>query len=73
MSANKLKKVCIEVIGHEQLAYVNGGVLQDGHLLVGRVLEMAREGNLRGLIATVDFKGAFDNIAIKPFGTHCTT
>jgi hypothetical protein len=43
MSANKLKKVCIEVIGHEQLAYVNGGVLQDGHLLVGRVLEMARQ------------------------------
>jgi hypothetical protein len=24
---------------------------------------MARKGNLRGLIATVDFKGAFDNIA----------
>jgi hypothetical protein len=42
---------------------VNGRVLQDGHLLVGRVLELAREGKIRGLIATVDFKGAFDNIA----------
>jgi hypothetical protein len=61
--ANKLKKVCKEVIGPEQLAYINGRVLQDGHLLVGRVLEMAREGKLRGLIAAVDFKGAFDNIA----------
>jgi hypothetical protein len=61
--ANKLKKVCKEVIGPEQLAYVNGRVLQDGHLLVGRVLELAREGRIRGLIATVDFKGAFDNIA----------
>jgi hypothetical protein len=27
------------------------------------VLELAREGKIRGLIATVDFKGAFDNIA----------
>jgi hypothetical protein len=40
--ANKLKKVCEEVIGPEQLAYVNGRVLQDLHLLVGRVLELAR-------------------------------
>jgi hypothetical protein len=61
--ANRLKKVCAEDIGREQLAYVNGRVLQDGHLLVGRVLEIAREGKLRGLIATVDFKGAFENIA----------
>jgi hypothetical protein len=37
--ANKLKKVCEEVIGSELLAYVNGRVLQDAHLLVGRVLE----------------------------------
>jgi hypothetical protein len=55
--------VCEEVIGPEQLAYANGRVLQDGHLAVGRVLELAREGKIRGLIATVDFKGAFDNIA----------
>jgi hypothetical protein len=61
--ANKLKEVCEEVIGPEQLVYVNGRVLQDGHLLVGRVLELAREGRIKGLIATVDFKGAFDNIA----------
>jgi hypothetical protein len=61
--ANKLKKVCEEVIGPEQLAYVNGRVLQDGHLLVGRVLELSREGRIRGLIPTVDFKGAFDNNA----------
>jgi hypothetical protein len=60
--ANKLKKVCKEVIGPEQLAYVNGRVLQDGHLLVGGVLELARKGRIRGLIATVDFKGALDNI-----------
>jgi hypothetical protein len=30
---------------------------------VRRVLELAREGKLRGLITTVDFKGVFDNIA----------
>jgi hypothetical protein len=61
--ANKLKKVCEEVIGPEQLAYVNCRVLQDEHLLVGRVLVLARKGKIKGLIATVDFKGAFDNIA----------
>jgi hypothetical protein len=61
--ANKLKKMCEVVIGPEQLAYVNGRVLQEGHLLVGRVLELAREGKIRGLIATVDFKGTFNNIA----------
>jgi hypothetical protein len=61
--ANRLKKVCDEVIGPEQLAYVNGRVLKDGHLLVGRVLKLAREDKLRGLIAMVDFKGALDNIA----------
>jgi hypothetical protein len=61
--ANKLKKVWEEVLRPEQLAYVNNRVLQDGHLLVGRVLELSREGKIRGLIATVDFKGAFDNIA----------
>jgi hypothetical protein len=60
---NKLKKVCKEVIGPEQLAYINSRILQDGHLLVGRVLELAREGRIRCLIATVDFKGTFDNIA----------
>jgi hypothetical protein len=38
-------------------------VLQDGHLLVGRILELEREDKLKGLIATVDFRGAFDNIA----------
>jgi hypothetical protein len=65
--ANKLKKVCEEVIGPERLAYVNGQVLQDGHLLVRRVLELAQENKLRGLIATVDFKGAFDNIAHQAF------
>jgi hypothetical protein len=60
--ANILKKVCEEVIGPEQLAYINGRVLQDGHLLVRRVLELEREDKLRGLIATVDFRGAFNNI-----------
>jgi hypothetical protein len=54
--ANKLKKICKEVIRPEQLAYVNGRVLQDGHLLVGWVLELAREVKIRGLIATVDFR-----------------
>jgi hypothetical protein len=60
---NKLKKVCEEVISPEQLAYVNGRVLQDGHLLIERVLELSREGRIRCLIATVDFKGAFNKIA----------
>jgi hypothetical protein len=55
--------VCEEVIGPEQLAYVNERVLQEGHLLVERVLELAREDKIRGQIATVDFRGAFDNIA----------
>lgn len=60
--AERLKKVCQEVIGPEQLAYIEGRVLQDGHMVMDKVLNMARKKKTSGLIATIDFAGAFDRI-----------
>jgi hypothetical protein len=60
--AERLKKVCQEVIGPEKLAYIEGPVLQDGHMVMDKVLNMARKKKTSGLIATIDFAGAFDRI-----------
>jgi hypothetical protein len=60
--ACQLKRVCRDVIGEEQLAYIEGRVLQDGHMVVNKVLELARKKKVVGLIGCIDFKGAFDQI-----------
>jgi hypothetical protein len=60
--AARLKVVCSKVIGDEQLSYLEGRMLQEGHLVVNKVLDLARKKNLTGLIACVDFRGAFDSI-----------
>jgi hypothetical protein len=38
--AERLKMVCSEVIGEEQLAYLEGRTLQDGHLVMNKVLDL---------------------------------
>jgi hypothetical protein len=37
--ANRLKEVCKQVIGEEQLAYVDKRSIHDGHVLINKVLE----------------------------------
>jgi hypothetical protein len=60
--ACRFKRVCRDVIGEEQLAYIKGCVLQDGHMVVNKVLELARKKKVFGLIGCIDIKGAFDQI-----------
>ncbi len=60
--AERLKMVCSEVIGEEQLAYLEGRTLQDGHLVMNKVLDLTRKKKISGLVACIDFRGAFDSI-----------
>ena len=63
--AERLKIVCKEIIGEEQLAYVEGNDIHEGHLILNKVLEMARNKKLSGLMACIDFKAAFDSVRHK--------
>ena len=58
----RLRRICKEVIGEEQLAYIESIDIHEGHILINKVLELAREKKVSGLMTTVDFKGAFDSI-----------
>ena len=63
--AERLKLVCKEIIGEEQLAYIEGNDVHEGHLLLNKVLESARTKKLSGLMCCIDFKGAFDSVRHK--------
>ena len=63
--AERLKLVCKEIIGEEQLAYIEGNDVHEGHLLLNKVLESARAKKLSGLMCCIDFKGAFDSVRHK--------
>ena len=63
--AERLKTVCKEVIGDEQLAYLSGNDIHEGHLLLNRALEMARKKKISGLLCCIDFKAAFDSVRHK--------
>ena len=63
--AERLKVVCKHIIGSEQLAYVEGQDIHEGHLILNKVLEQARSKKLSGLISCLDFKGAFDSVRHK--------
>jgi hypothetical protein len=60
--ANRLKIICKKVIGEEQLAYVDNRSIQDGHVLINKVLEEYRSNKLTGPMACIDFSGAFDSV-----------
>jgi hypothetical protein len=60
--ARRLKKVCVSVIGEEQLAYVEGKIIQDGHIVISRAFELDRKKELKGLMACIDFQSAFDSV-----------
>ena len=63
--ANRLRRICKVVVGEEQLAYMENIDIHEGHLVINKVLELARSKNIKGLMTTVDFKGAFDSVRHK--------
>ena len=60
--SERLRKLTNEVVDPEQLAYMEGRSVHEGHLLINRVIELGRAKKVRGLMATIDFRGAFDSI-----------
>ena len=60
--SERLRKLANEVVDPEQLAYMEGRSVHEGHLLINRMLELGRAKKVKGLIATIDFRGAFDSI-----------
>ena len=54
--------MCKILVGEEQLAYMENIDIHEGHLIINKVLELARNKKIKGLMTTVDFKGAFDSV-----------
>jgi hypothetical protein len=53
--------VCKEILGPEQLAYLDGRSMEDGQAVINRALELFRKKELKGLTACIDFRAAFDS------------
>ena len=60
--AKRLRLICKEVIGEEQLAFLENNDIHEGHLLINRILELARDKRCKGFLAAIDYKSAFDSI-----------
>jgi hypothetical protein len=58
----RLCLICKTVIGPEQLAFVEKRVIHERHLIINKVLELSRKKKVKGLMACIEFKGAFDSI-----------
>jgi hypothetical protein len=58
----RLQMICKTVIGPEQLAFVEKRVIHEWHLIINKVLELSQKKKVKGLMAYIDFKGAFDSI-----------
>jgi hypothetical protein len=58
-----LRIICKTVIGPEQLAFVEKRVIHERHLIINKVLKLSRKKKVKGLMACIDFKGAFDSIS----------
>jgi hypothetical protein len=58
----RLWVICKTVIGPEQLAFVEKRVIHEGHLIINKVLELSLKKKVKGLMAFIDFKSAFDYI-----------
>ena len=56
------------MIGDEQLAYLNGNDIHEGHLLLKKTLEMARSKKISGLMWCMDFQTEFDVLYGLPNG-----
>jgi hypothetical protein len=60
--AKRLRLVCKEVLGPEQLAYLNGRSMEDGQAVINRAMELFRKKEHKGLMACIDFRAAFDSV-----------
>ena len=60
--AERLRKLTNAVVDHDQLAYMEGRSLHEGHLLINRMLELGRASKVKGLMAMIDFRSAFDSV-----------
>jgi hypothetical protein len=58
----RLRMIYKTVIGPDQLALVEKRVTHEGHLIINKVIELSRKKKVKGLMACIDFKGAFDSI-----------
>jgi hypothetical protein len=58
----RMRVICKTVIGPEQLAFVEKRVINEGQLIINKVLEVSLKKKFKGLVACIDFKGAFDSI-----------
>jgi hypothetical protein len=58
----RLRMICKTVICPEQLAFVEKRVIHERHLTINKVFELSRKKKVKGLMACIDFKGAFDSI-----------
>ena len=54
--------MCKVLVKEEQVAYMEKIDIHEGHLIINKVLELARSKKIKGLMTTVDFKGAFDSV-----------
>ena len=50
------------MIGPDQLAYMQGRSVTEGHMLINRALELCRSKKIQGVMATIDFQGAFNTV-----------
>ena len=60
--AKRLRMICKEVIGEEQLAFLENNDIHEGHIMINRILELARDKRCKGFLAAIDYKSAFDSI-----------
>jgi hypothetical protein len=58
----RLRLIWKTVIGPEQFAFLEKRVIHEGHLIINKVLELSRKKKVKGLMACIDFKSAFDSI-----------
>ena len=60
--SERLRRLTNAAIDHDQLAYMENRSLNEGHLLINRILELGRANKVKGLMCCIDFRGAFDSI-----------
>jgi hypothetical protein len=58
----RLQIICKTVTGPEQLAFVEKRVIHEGHLIINKVLKLSQKKKVKGIMACIDFKSAFDYI-----------
>ncbi|KAJ0577283.1 putative RNA-directed DNA polymerase [Helianthus annuus] len=63
--ANRLKKVLGSIISNEQSAFIKGGNILDGPLIINEVVNWARRSKKKIMVFKVDFEKAYDCVSWK--------